>query len=79
MPKRFACDSSAVNSLMAAHHVLTLGISRLSRIPDAGWPMRSDCQKAVTAEQKAAGARIIKEYREAIARGVREAGAQRVE
>jgi hypothetical protein len=42
-----------------------LGISRLTRIPDAGWPLRSDCQKAVTAEEKAAGVRIVKEYREA--------------
>jgi hypothetical protein len=41
-----------------------LGIGRLSRIPDAGWPLRSECQKAVTAEEKAAGVRIVKEYRE---------------
>jgi hypothetical protein len=42
-----------------------LGISRLSRIPAAGWPLRSECQEAVTAEEKAAGVRIVKEYREA--------------
>jgi len=41
-----------------------LGISRLSRIPDAGWPSRESCQKAVTAEELAAGAKIVAEYRE---------------
>jgi hypothetical protein len=42
-----------------------LGISRLSRIPDAGWPLRSACQAEVTAEEKAAGERIVREYRQA--------------
>jgi hypothetical protein len=41
-----------------------LGISRLSRIPDAGWPSRESCQKAVTAEELAASAKIVAEYRE---------------
>ena len=41
-----------------------LGIARLSRIPDAGWPSRERCQKAVTSEERAAGAKIIAEYRE---------------
>jgi hypothetical protein len=40
-----------------------LGISRLTRIPDAGWPLRSECQKAVTAEENAAGVRIVADYR----------------
>jgi hypothetical protein len=41
-----------------------LGIARLSRIPDAGWPGRSDCQKAVAAEERAAGVKLVAEYRE---------------
>jgi hypothetical protein len=41
-----------------------LGIGRLSRIPDAGWPSRSDCQKAVTPEERAAGEKLVAEYRE---------------
>jgi hypothetical protein len=43
-----------------------LGIARLSRIPDAGWPSRESCQKAVTAEERASGAKIVAEYRELI-------------
>ncbi len=41
-----------------------LGIARLSRIPDAGWPLRSDCQKAVTPEERVAGVKIVAQYRE---------------
>jgi hypothetical protein len=40
-----------------------LGIARLTRIPDVGWPQRSECQKAATAEEKSTGERIIAEYR----------------
>ena len=40
-----------------------LGIARLTRIPDVGWPQRSECQKVVTAEEKAKGERIVAEYR----------------
>lgn len=47
-----------------------LGISRLSRIPDAGWPLRSDCQKAVTAEEKAAGVKLVADYRAAEAEAI---------
>jgi hypothetical protein len=42
-----------------------LGIARLTRIPDIGWPQRSECQKAVSADEKAAGVRIVAEYRQA--------------
>ena len=41
-----------------------LGVARLTRIPDVGWPQRSECQKAVTAEEKAAGEKMIAEYRD---------------
>ena len=41
-----------------------LGISRLSRIPDAGWPSRESCRQAVTTEEKAAGVKLVAEYRE---------------
>ena len=47
-----------------------LGISRLSRIPDAGWPGRADCQKAVTAEEKTAGQKIVDEYRQMEAQAI---------
>ena len=40
-----------------------LGIARLTRIPDVGWPQRSECWKVVTAEEKAKGERIVAEYR----------------
>jgi hypothetical protein len=40
-----------------------LGIARLTRIPDVGWPQRSGCQAAVTAEEKATGERIVAEFR----------------
>lgn len=42
-----------------------LGIARLTRIPDVGWPQRAQCQKAVTGEEKATGERIVAEYRQA--------------
>jgi hypothetical protein len=32
--------------------------------PDGGWPGRADCQKAVTVEERTAGAKIVAEYRE---------------
>ena len=41
-----------------------LGIARLTRIPDVGGPQRSACQKAVTAEEKSTGERIVAEYRD---------------
>ena len=41
-----------------------LGISRISRIPDAGFPSRESCQKSVSSEERAAGAKIVAEYRE---------------
>jgi hypothetical protein len=42
-----------------------LGIGRLTRIPDAGWPSRSDCQKPVTPEERAARIKLVAAYREA--------------
>jgi hypothetical protein len=41
-----------------------LGISRLTRVPDAGWPVREACQFHVLPEEKAAGQKIIAAYRE---------------
>jgi hypothetical protein len=39
-----------------------LGIGRLTRVPDAGFPTRESCRAAVTAEEKAAGIEIVRLY-----------------
>jgi hypothetical protein len=41
-----------------------LGIARLSRIPDVGFPVREGCQAVVTPEERLAGQKLINEYRE---------------
>ena len=42
-----------------------LGISRLTRIPDAGFPSRMSCRQHVTAEEAAAGIDFVARFREA--------------
>jgi hypothetical protein len=56
-----------------------LGIARLSRIPDVGFPIREGCQAFVSPEEKLAGQKLIDEYRtqEAIAEANNADGRQR--
>lgn len=42
----------------------TLGLSRLSRIPDVGFPPRDICRKFVTDDEVKKGTAPIAEYRE---------------